>query len=106
MRPRYTKPRASSPPPKNRTIGNARAEIENVQQDRLVEEEILQRSIKQSAISILAGLKNNKKIKNINAEEILDKDKINNLTINESFRHTCPHRFCFRRPGRAKKTQH
>ena len=30
MRPRYTKPKASSPPPKNRTIGNARAEIENV----------------------------------------------------------------------------
>ena len=30
MRPRYTKPKASSPSPKNRTIGNARAEIENV----------------------------------------------------------------------------
>jgi len=69
-----------------RSIIIERAEIENVQQDRLVEEEILQRSIKQSGISILAGLKNNKKIKNIDAEEILDKDKINNLTINELFK--------------------
>ena len=35
----------------------------------LVEEEILQRSIKQRAISILSGLKNQKKIKNLDSGE-------------------------------------
>jgi hypothetical protein len=30
IRPRYIKPRDSSPPPKNKTIGNANAEMENV----------------------------------------------------------------------------
>ncbi len=69
-----------------RSIIIERSEIENVQQDKLVEEEILQRSIKQRAGSILSGLKNEKKIKNLEAGEALNENKINDLTINELFK--------------------
>ena len=69
-----------------RSIIIERSEIENVQQDRLVEEEILQRSIKQTASSILSGLKNDKKIKNMDVGETIDENKINNIPINELFK--------------------
>ncbi len=71
-----------------RSIIIERSEIESVQQDKLVEEEILQRSIKQRAALILSGLKNEKKIKNLESGEVLDENKINNLTINELFKIT------------------
>ena len=48
-----------------RSITIERAEIEVVQQDKIVEEEILERSIKQRAINILNGSKINKKIKDL-----------------------------------------
>ena len=69
-----------------RSIIIERSEIESVQQDKLVEEEILQRSIKQRATSILSGLKNDKKIKNLDSGEVLDENKINILSINELFK--------------------
>ena len=69
-----------------RSIIIERSEIESVQQDKLVEEEILQRSIKQRATSILSGLKNEKKIKNIDVNEVIDEAKILNLSINELFK--------------------
>ena len=69
-----------------RSIIIERSEIESVQQDKLVEEEILQRSIKQRAASILSGLKNDKKIKNLDSGEVLDENKINILSINELFK--------------------
>ena len=47
-----------------RSITIERAEIESVQQDKNVEEEILERSIKQRASSILTNTKLIKKIKN------------------------------------------
>ena len=49
-----------------RSITIERAEIDLVQQDRIVEEEILNRSIKQRALQILSGHKLPKKIKNLN----------------------------------------
>ncbi len=69
-----------------RSIIIERSEIESVQQDKLVEEEILERSIKQTASSILFGLKSEKKLKNINEGESFDENKINSLTITELFK--------------------
>ncbi len=69
-----------------RSIIIERSEIESVQQDKLVEEEILQRSIKQRALSILSGLKNQKKIKNLDSGETISEDKIQEITINELFK--------------------
>ena len=71
-----------------RSIIIERSEIESVQQDKLVEDEILHRSIKQRASTILSGLKNDKKIKKLDADEVIDDNKINNLTINELFKIT------------------
>ena len=62
-----------------RSITIERAEIDVVHQDRLVEEEILERSIKQRVNQILNGLISSKKIKSLNIG-----DKIN-LGIVESF---------------------
>ncbi len=69
-----------------RSILIERSEIESVQQDRLVEEEILHRSIKQRASSILSGLKNDKKVKNLDAGEVIDEANIKELTINDLFK--------------------
>ena len=69
-----------------RSIIIERSEIESVQQDKLVEEEILQRSIKQRATSILSGQKNEKKIKNLDAGEIFDEAKIKEIPINDLFK--------------------
>ncbi len=71
-----------------RSIIIERSEIESVQQDKLDEEEILQRSIRQTATSILSGLKIQKKIKNLDVNEIIDKDKIQNISINDLFKIT------------------
>ena len=69
-----------------RSILIERSEIESVQQDKLVEEEILHRSIKQRAGSILSGLKNGKKIKNLDAGEVIEENKLFDLSINELFK--------------------
>ena len=69
-----------------RSITIERAEIESVQQDKYVEEEILERSIKQRASQILSGLKIAKKIKELNPGDKLDEEKINNLTISDLFK--------------------
>ncbi len=70
-----------------RSITIERAEIESVNQDKIVEEEILERSIKQRAASILE----NKKFKGPK-EKDLEKDnqnvleKINSMSINNIFK--------------------
>ena len=64
-----------------RSITIERAEIEVVQQDKIVEEEILERSIKQRANQILGGSLLNKKIKDFDQGTKIDFDKINSLTI-------------------------
>ena len=69
-----------------RSITIERSEIESVQQDKNVEEEILERSIKQRASQILDGVSVLKKVKDINEGENLTTEKIFNLTINEIFK--------------------
>jgi DNA-directed RNA polymerase subunit beta len=71
-----------------RSITIERAEIEVVQQDKLVEEEILERSIKQRASQILSGSTLSKKIKDLDQGSKLDFDSINNLSISELFKIT------------------
>ena len=69
-----------------RSITIERAEIEVIQQDKIVEEEILQRSIKQRVLSILSGIKLNKKVKNFDEGDVLDEEKIEKLNISDIFK--------------------
>ena len=71
-----------------RSITIERAEIETVQQDKSVEEEILERSIKQRANQILSGLTLTKKIKELETGTELDLNSINELNINDVFKIT------------------
>ncbi len=71
-----------------RSITIERAEIESVQEDKKVEEEILERSIKQRAATFLAGSSLDKKIKDLDAGTKLDDDKINSLLISDLFKVT------------------
>ena len=68
-----------------RSITIERAEIDQVQQDKIVEEEILE-SIKQRAAQILSGASLGKKIKEFDSGTKLDFDIINKLTINDVFK--------------------
>ena len=69
-----------------RSITIERAEIESVQEDKKVEEEILERSIKQRLSSILNGIKTNKKIKDIEPNTTLTDEIINNLPVYDLFK--------------------
>ena len=69
-----------------RSITIERAEIESVQEDKKVEEEILERSIKQRLSSILNGTKTNKKIKDINAGTTLEDEIVNSLPVSDLFK--------------------
>ena len=69
-----------------RSITIERAEIESVQEDKKVEEEILERSIKQRLYSILDGSKTVKKIKEIETNTILTEEIINNLPVSDLFK--------------------
>ena len=69
-----------------RSITIERAEIEVVQQDKIVEEEILERSIKQRANQILSGSSLDKKIKDLNLGEKLNTKKIDSLNISDLFK--------------------
>ncbi len=69
-----------------RSITIERAEIESVQEDKKVEEEILERSIKQRATSILNNTKITKKIKELDANTILTEDNIKNLLVSDLFK--------------------
>ncbi|WP_075521571.1 DNA-directed RNA polymerase subunit beta [Candidatus Pelagibacter communis] len=71
-----------------RSITIERAEIESVQEDKKVEEEILERSIKQRAATFLSGSSIDKKIKDLDAGTKLDEDKINSLLISDLFKVT------------------
>ncbi len=71
-----------------RSITIERAEIESVQEDKKVEEEILERSIKQRAATFLSGSLLDKKIKDLDAGTKLDDDKINSLLISDLFKVT------------------
>ena len=69
-----------------RSITIERAEIDSVQQDKIVEEEILERSIKQRINQIFNGLIINKKNKNLNVGEKINFNKIKDLNISEVFK--------------------
>ena len=69
-----------------RSITIERAEIESVQEDKKVEEEILERSIKQRVTSILSGTKINKKIKDLDINTVLSDEIINNLLVSDIFK--------------------
>ena len=71
-----------------RSITIERAEIETVQQDKIVEEEILERSIKQRASQILSGSTLNKKIKDLDQGTKLEFESINKLNMNDIFKIT------------------
>ena len=71
-----------------RSITIERAEIDSVQQDKIVEEEILDRSIKQRAGEILQGSTINKKIKNLDTGIKLTTKQIDDLLISEIFKIT------------------
>ena len=69
-----------------RSITIERSEIDSVQQYKIVEEEILERSIKQSASQILSGSTINKKSKNFDIGEKINSEKIETASINEIFK--------------------
>ncbi len=69
-----------------RSITIERAEIESVQEDKKVEEEILERSIKQRLSSILNGTKINKKVKDVEENTVLSEEIINNLPVSDLFK--------------------
>jgi DNA-directed RNA polymerase subunit beta len=71
-----------------RSITIERAEIETVQQDKIVEEEILERSIKQRVNQIFSGASLTKKIKDFDIGTKLDLETINNININDVFKIT------------------
>ena len=71
-----------------RSITIERAEIETVQQDKIVEEEILERSIKQRANQILSGASLTKKIKDFDVGTTLNLETINHISINDVFKIT------------------
>tara|TARA_B100002051_G_scaffold205957_1_gene196811 strand:- start:1040 stop:2707 length:1668 start_codon:yes stop_codon:yes gene_type:complete len=69
-----------------RSITIERSEIESVQQDKIVEEEILERSIKNSALSIFTGLTISKKTKSLNAGDKIDEKNIHQIPISDLFK--------------------
>jgi len=71
-----------------RSITIERAEIETVQQDKIVEEEILERSIKQRANQIFSGASLTKKIKDLEIGTKLDLENINKISVNDIFKIT------------------
>ena len=71
-----------------RSITIERAEIETVQQDKIVEEEILDRSIQQRASQILSGSSLSKKIKDFDVGTKLDLDVIGKINISDIFKIT------------------
>ena len=69
-----------------RSITIERAEIESVQQDKIVEEEILERSIKQRASQILTNTKLLKAYKDYNEGHLITEEDIFKLPISDLFK--------------------
>ena len=66
-----------------RSIAIERAEIESVQEDRKVEEEILDRNIKLRAIDLLNGQSINKQFKDLKPGTTLNKNDFEKLTLKD-----------------------
>ena len=69
-----------------RSITIERAEIESVQEDKKVEEEILERSIKQRASTILSDTLLKKKLKDLDEGTKLNQEKIDSLLVSDLFK--------------------
>ncbi len=66
-----------------RSLAIERSEIELVQEDRKVEEEILNRSIKLRVIDLIVNQKVNKSFKKISTDTVLKKDILDELTLKD-----------------------
>ncbi len=66
-----------------RSIAIERNEIESVQEDKLVEEEILNRNIKLRATDLLNGKVTNKAYKTINANSTIETNQLNELNLKD-----------------------
>ncbi len=66
-----------------RTIAIERAEIESVQEDKQVEEEILERNIKLRLIELLGKEKISKSYKNLKAGTVLEKEALDSMGIQD-----------------------
>ena len=66
-----------------RSIAIERAEIESVQEDKKVEEEILNRNIKLRAIDLLTGQSINKQFKELKPGTTLNKNDLDNLSLKD-----------------------
>ena len=66
-----------------RSVAIERAEIESVQEDKKVEEEILNRNIKQRAIDLLNNQVINKQFKDLKPETTLNKNDFENLGLKD-----------------------
>ena len=71
-----------------RSITIERSEIDSVQQDKIVEEEILERSIKQRASQILDGHALKKKIKDLDEGSKINEESLNKIPLSELFKIT------------------
>ena len=71
-----------------RSISIERSEIEVVQEDRNVEEEILQRNIKQRASEVIKNNSLGKKIKNFESKVTLTENDLKDLSLNDLFKFT------------------
>jgi DNA-directed RNA polymerase subunit beta len=66
-----------------RSTAIERSEIESVQEDKSVEEEILERNIKIRALEIIKNKKLDESFKKLNAQDIINSNDLNNFTLNE-----------------------
>ena len=66
-----------------RSLAIERSEIELVQEDKKVEEEILERNIKQRAVELLKNQKTNKAVKDIEAESELTSTMLTSLLLSD-----------------------
>ena len=71
-----------------RSITIERSEIDSVQQDKIVEEEILERSIKQRASQILDGHALKKRIKDLDEGSKINEENLNKIPLSELFKIT------------------
>jgi DNA-directed RNA polymerase subunit beta len=71
-----------------RSIAIERSEIESVQEDKLVEEEILNRNIKLRAIDLIKSKQANKKYKTIEANTVIQIEQLNDLSLKDIWKLT------------------
>ncbi len=69
-----------------RSIAIERSEIEVIQEDKLVEEEILERNTTQRAIHIIKNSALNEKFKNIKPDEKIEENKIELMSLSDLFK--------------------